>query len=50
MRGGAALVVAALTVADGVTEISGVEYIDRGYDNLVENLRALGADVWREDE
>jgi UDP-N-acetylglucosamine 1-carboxyvinyltransferase len=50
LRAGAALVVAALTVDDGVTEISGVEYIDRGYDNLVENLRRLGADVWRETE
>ncbi|RAP73484.1 UDP-N-acetylglucosamine 1-carboxyvinyltransferase [Paenibacillus montanisoli] len=48
LRAGAALVVAALTVDGGVTEITGVEYIDRGYDNLVENLRMLGADVWRE--
>jgi UDP-N-acetylglucosamine 1-carboxyvinyltransferase len=50
LRAGAALVVAGLTVADGVTEISGVEYIDRGYDYLVDNLRMLGADVWREAE
>lgn len=48
LRAGAALVVAALTVEDGITEITGVEYIDRGYDHLVENLRLLGADVWRE--
>jgi len=48
LRAGAALVVAALTVEEGVTEIAGVEYIDRGYDNLVDNLRKLGADVWRE--
>ena len=50
LRAGAALVVAALTVPEGVTEITGVEYIDRGYDNLVDNLRRLGADVWREQE
>lgn len=50
LRAGAALVVAALTVEEGITEISGVEYIDRGYDNLVENLRRLGADVWREQD
>ncbi|MBD2871594.1 UDP-N-acetylglucosamine 1-carboxyvinyltransferase [Paenibacillus arenilitoris] len=50
LRAGAALVVAALTVEEGVTEISGVEYIDRGYDNLVENLSRLGAEVWREAE
>ncbi|MGU3473604.1 UDP-N-acetylglucosamine 1-carboxyvinyltransferase [Paenibacillus sp. D51F] len=49
LRAGAALVVAGLTVADGITEISGVEYIDRGYDNLVDNLRRLGAEVWREN-
>lgn len=48
LRAGAALVIAGLTVSEGVTEISGVEYIDRGYDNLVLNLRLLGADVWRE--
>jgi len=50
LRAGASLVVAALTVPTGLTEISGVEYIDRGYDQLVENLRRLGADVWRESE
>ncbi|MCM3635496.1 MULTISPECIES: UDP-N-acetylglucosamine 1-carboxyvinyltransferase [Paenibacillus] len=49
LRAGAALVVAALTVENEVTEISNVEYIDRGYDHLVENLRNLGADVWREN-
>lgn len=50
LRAGAALVVAGLTVESGVTEISGVELIDRGYDNLVTNLRMLGADVWRQVE
>lgn len=48
LRAGAALVVAALAVESGMTEISGVEYIDRGYDRMVENLRDLGASVWRE--
>ncbi|UHA75967.1 UDP-N-acetylglucosamine 1-carboxyvinyltransferase [Paenibacillus sp. 481] len=50
LRAGAALVIAGLTVSNGVTEVSGVEYIDRGYDNLVHNLRQLGADVWRQAE
>ncbi|GAA0138126.1 UDP-N-acetylglucosamine 1-carboxyvinyltransferase [Paenibacillus sp. YSY-4.3] len=50
LRAGAALVIAGLTVKEGVTEVSGVELIDRGYDNLVTNLRALGADVWRQAE
>ncbi|MFF2484213.1 UDP-N-acetylglucosamine 1-carboxyvinyltransferase [Paenibacillus sp. NPDC058071] len=50
LRAGAALVIAGLVVPEGVTEITGVEYIDRGYDNLVENLTRLGADVWREQD
>jgi UDP-N-acetylglucosamine 1-carboxyvinyltransferase len=50
LRAGAALVVAGLTVPEGTTEVFGVELIDRGYDHLVPNLRALGADVWREME
>ncbi|MFD0590507.1 UDP-N-acetylglucosamine 1-carboxyvinyltransferase [Paenibacillus sp. GCM10027627] len=50
LRAGAALVVAALTVENEVTEITGVEYIDRGYDHLVENLTRLGAEIWRETE
>lgn len=50
LRAGAALVIAGLTVEDGITEVTGVEYIDRGYDNLVSNLRQLGAHVWRENE
>ncbi|MDQ0496079.1 UDP-N-acetylglucosamine 1-carboxyvinyltransferase [Paenibacillus brasilensis] len=50
LRAGAALVIAGLTVSEGVTEVTGVEYIDRGYDHLVSNLRHLGADVWRQTE
>jgi UDP-N-acetylglucosamine 1-carboxyvinyltransferase len=47
LRAGAALVIAALTV-DGVTEISGMQYVDRGYERLDDNLRGLGAELWRE--
>jgi UDP-N-acetylglucosamine 1-carboxyvinyltransferase len=46
LRGGAALVVAALG-AEGVTEISGVHHIDRGYDGLEDTLRAVGAKIER---
>ncbi|MDR5709081.1 MAG: UDP-N-acetylglucosamine 1-carboxyvinyltransferase [Armatimonadota bacterium] len=46
IRGGAAMVVAGL-VAEGVTEIHGVEHIDRKYEGLDEKLRGLGADVRR---
>ena len=42
LRGGAALVIAALS-ADGVTEIENPHFIDRGYENLEENLTQLGA-------
>jgi len=46
LRGGAALVVAALA-ARGETEITGLHYIDRGYDRLETALRTLGADARR---
>ena len=44
LRAGAAMVVAALA-ARGETEISCVHYIERGYENIVEKLRLLGADI-----
>jgi UDP-N-acetylglucosamine 1-carboxyvinyltransferase len=48
LRAGAALVVAALA-ASGESRISGVDYIERGYENMVEKLRCLGADIERSD-
>ncbi|MFC7371561.1 UDP-N-acetylglucosamine 1-carboxyvinyltransferase [Fictibacillus iocasae] len=48
LRAGAALVVAGL-MAEGVTEISGLEHIDRGYESLVDKLTGLGAKIWREN-
>jgi UDP-N-acetylglucosamine 1-carboxyvinyltransferase len=47
LRAGAALIVAGL-MADGETEITGVQYIDRGYDHIEEKLKKLGADIRRE--
>ena len=44
LRAGAALIIAGL-MADGVTEIGGVRYIKRGYDDIVGKLRSLGADI-----
>ncbi len=44
LRAGAALVIAALA-AQGESEISCVQYIERGYENIVEKLRAVGADI-----
>lgn len=48
LRAGAALVIAGL-IAEGITEVTGLEHIDRGYSNLVEKLNGLGATIWRED-
>jgi UDP-N-acetylglucosamine 1-carboxyvinyltransferase len=47
IRAGAGLVLAGL-VADGVTTVSEVQHIDRGYANFVQQLQVLGADVVRE--
>lgn len=47
LRAGAALIVAGL-MADGQTEITGVQYIDRGYDHIEGKLRQIGADIHRE--
>ncbi len=46
LRAGAALVVAALA-ANGVSEISKIHYIERGYECMVEKLQGLGADICR---
>lgn len=46
IRAGAALVVAGLA-AEGTTTITGVHHIDRGYDDLVGRLAAVGADIER---
>ncbi|MRX71093.1 UDP-N-acetylglucosamine 1-carboxyvinyltransferase [Bacillus lacus] len=47
LRAGAALVTAGL-MAEGITEVTGLEHIDRGYSNLEEKLTGLGATIWRE--
>ncbi len=47
LRCGAGLVVAGL-IAEGETEIHGVHYIDRGYDDIDGKLRRLGASIHRE--
>ncbi len=44
LRAGAAMVIAGLC-AEGVTEISGIEYIERGYEEIVEKLKKVGADI-----
>jgi UDP-N-acetylglucosamine 1-carboxyvinyltransferase len=49
IRAGAGLVIAALC-AEGVTTVSDVFHIDRGYPGFVEQLKSLGADVVREPD
>ncbi len=44
LRAGAAMVVAALAAA-GKSEILNVQYIERGYEDIIGKLRALGADI-----
>ena len=44
LRAGAALVIAGL-MAHGTTEVEGVNYIERGYEDIVEKLRGVGADI-----
>ena len=44
LRAGAACVIAGLA-ARGTTMIEGISYIERGYEDIVEKLRSLGADI-----
>lgn len=44
LRAGAAMVIAGLC-AKGITEIEDIHFIERGYENFVGKLRALGADI-----
>ena len=44
LRAGAAMVIAALA-AHGESEITGVQYIERGYEDIIQKLRRLGAKI-----
>ncbi len=44
LRAGAAMIIAGLAI-DGRTEVDGVSCIERGYDDIVGKLRAVGADI-----
>ena len=47
LRAGASLALAGLA-AEGKTEIANVKYIDRGYENFVQKLKSLGAQIARQ--
>ena len=49
LRAGAALIVAGI-VAKGTTDIYNIEYIDRGYENIEQKFRDLGAKIKRVEE
>ena len=46
LRAGAALIIAGI-IAEGTTEIYNLEHIDRGYENIEEKFRNLGAKIDR---
>jgi UDP-N-acetylglucosamine 1-carboxyvinyltransferase len=46
LRAGAAMIIAALA-AEGVTELENIYHIERGYEDIVDKLRGLGADIKR---
>ncbi len=46
LRAGAAMIIAGL-MAEGITEVENIIYVDRGYENVAEKLQKLGADIKR---
>lgn len=46
LRAGAALILAGLA-AKGTTTVTNIELVERGYDHIIEKLRALGANIKR---
>ncbi|MBQ8077379.1 MAG: UDP-N-acetylglucosamine 1-carboxyvinyltransferase [Eubacterium sp.] len=46
LRAGAAMIIAGM-VADGVTTVENINYIDRGYEDVVAKFSSLGADIRR---
>ena len=44
LRAGAAMIIAGL-ISTGTTEIEEIHHIQRGYDNIIEKMRSLGADI-----
>jgi UDP-N-acetylglucosamine 1-carboxyvinyltransferase len=49
LRGGASLIIAAL-IAEGTTTINGLDFIDRGYENIDQKLAGVGAKIRRAEE
>ena len=49
LRAGAALVIAGLS-AQGTTQVEDIHYVERGYEDLIGKLTALGADIRRVED
>ncbi len=49
LRAGAALIIAGI-IAEGTTELYNLSHIDRGYENIEDKFRKLGADITRVEE
>ncbi len=49
LRAGAALIIAGI-IANGETQLYNIEHIDRGYENIEEKFRKLGANIQRVTE
>ena len=49
LRAGAALIIAGI-IAEGTTQVYNIEHIDRGYENIEEKFRKLGAKIKRVQE
>jgi len=49
LRAGAALIIAGLA-AEGETVVRNIHFVERGYENIVNKLTALGADIIRLDD
>ena len=49
LRAGAALVIAGLC-AEGITKVENIHFVERGYENIIEKLTALGATIRRVDD
>ena len=49
IRASASLIIAGLA-AEGVTEVSRIYHIDRGYEKIENKFKLLGAEIWRENK
>ena len=49
LRAGAALVIAGLA-AEGTTTVENIHYVERGYENIIQKLTDLGANIRRVED